>query len=131
MSHHETKTSPADVVRQFIDSLARGELETSGSLLSDDVEWHEIGRAEPTRGLAALRERMSEPDAQGWDITGETHDIVAGEDHVVALITATAKKGDRSLTYRVAEVYHVKDGKITGRWAMSDDTEAIARFFAS
>ena len=131
MSHHETKTSPADVIRQFTDNLSSGDMEANAALLSDDVEWHEIGRPDAIRGLAALRDRMSQPDAQGWDITGETHDIVAGDDHVVALLTATARKGDRSLTYRVAEVYHVKDGKITGRWAMSDDTEAIARFFAS
>jgi len=27
-------------------------------------------------------------------------------------------------------VYHVKDGKITERWALSDDTAAITEFFA-
>jgi ketosteroid isomerase-like protein len=45
-------------------------------------------------------------------------------------VTATAKRADgQSLTYKVAEIYHVKDGKITARWAFSDDTEAINRFF--
>jgi hypothetical protein len=31
----------------------------------------------------------------------------------------------------VAEIYHVRDGKISARWAFSDDTEAINRFFGS
>jgi ketosteroid isomerase-like protein len=38
--------------------------------------------------------------------------------------------GDQSLTYRTAEILHMKDGKITERWAFSDDTEAINRFFS-
>jgi ketosteroid isomerase-like protein len=48
----------------------------------------------------------------------------------VALITATATKpSGEPLTYKVAEIYHVKDGKISARWAFSDDTEEINRFF--
>jgi hypothetical protein len=65
-----------------------------------------------------------------WEITGgETHDIIAGDDHAVALLTAHAVWGDKTIDYKVAEVFHIKDGKITGRWAMSDDTEAINKFF--
>ena len=45
-------------------------------------------------------------------------------------MTATATMGDQSLTYRTAEIYHMRDGKITERWAFSDDTERINRFFS-
>jgi ketosteroid isomerase-like protein len=31
--------------------------------------------------------------------------------------------------YRTAEIYHVADGKVTARWAFSDDTAAINEFF--
>ena len=34
-----------------------------------------------------------------------------------------------SLVYRTAEIYHMRDGKISERWAFSDDTERINRFF--
>jgi ketosteroid isomerase-like protein len=136
MSHHEgghnrASDAAADVVRRFVDTLNTGDMQAGADLLADDIEWHEIGRAEPTRGKAALAARFQQPDAAAWDISGEVHDILAGDDHVVSLVTATARKGDESLTYRVAEVYHVRDGQITGRWAMSDDTEAINRFFGS
>ena len=49
--------------------------------------------------------------------------------HAIGLIEVTAKRGDKTLTYRTAEVYHMRDGKITERWTFSDDTEAIKRFF--
>ena len=55
---------------------------------------------------------------------------MANDEHAVALVTATATMGDRSLTYRTAEIYHVRDGKITERWAFSDDTDRINRFFS-
>jgi ketosteroid isomerase-like protein len=54
---------------------------------------------------------------------------VANDDHTIALLTATASMGDQSLTYRVAEIYHIRDGKLTARWAFSDDTDRINRFF--
>jgi ketosteroid isomerase-like protein len=65
-----------------------------------------------------------------YEITGSTHDILASDDHAVVLVNATATKGGRTFTYRAAEIYHIRDGKIAERWAFSDDTAAIAAFFA-
>jgi len=136
MSHHEStptnRASDASValVKKAIAALSDGDLDTWGASLADDLEWHEIGRAEPIRGKDALAERFSAPDAQSWSISGETHDVLANNDHAIALLTATATNGDRSLTYKVAEIYHIRDGKIAARWAFSDDTEAINRFFS-
>ena len=40
--------------------------------------------------------------------------------------------GDKDIRYRTAEVAHVNaEGKVTERWAFSDDTQAIKDFFAS
>jgi hypothetical protein len=30
----------------------------------------------------------------------------------------------------VAEIYHIRGGQVAERWAFSDDTAAIAEFFA-
>jgi ketosteroid isomerase-like protein len=46
-------------------------------------------------------------------------------------VTATVTKPDgERFVYRTAEIYHVRDGKVTARWAFSDDTDRINRFFA-
>jgi ketosteroid isomerase-like protein len=119
-----------DVIRRSVEAWEAGDIETAAGLLDDDVEWHEIGRAEPIRGKAALAERYQGAGAPEWTITGGgTHDILANDEHAVALVTANAEWGDKKLTYRVAEIYHIKDGKITARWAFSDDTAAINDFF--
>jgi ketosteroid isomerase-like protein len=124
MSEHQN----AALVRKALDSLNSGDMETMNSLLADDVEWHEIGRAEARHGKAALGAAMAAGGAD-YKITGKLHDVVANDDHTVALIEATATRGGRTLTYRVAEIYHIKDGKVTERWAFSDDTAAINDFF--
>ncbi|MDQ6682749.1 MAG: nuclear transport factor 2 family protein [Chloroflexota bacterium] len=119
----------AALVRQALDSMSRGDTQGIADALSDDVEWHEIGRAEPIRGKAALAERFG-GSTEDYQITAEMHDVVANDEHVIALVEATGNRGGKSLTYRTAEIFHIRDGKITARWAFSDDTARITEFFA-
>ncbi len=119
----------AAVARQVQDAFERGDMETLDRLIADDVVWHEIGRSEPRRGKEALR-AAAPSGAADFEITGSTHDILASDDHAIALVNATATRGGRTFTYRTAEIYHIRDGRITERWAFSDDTAAIATFFA-
>ena len=117
----------AAVVRRMNEAMSGGDMQTAASLVADDIVWHEIGAAEPVRGKAKLAERMADfPDGS---IDYDIHDIVASDDHVIALGTAHATMGGRSLTYRTAEIYHVNNGQVTERWAFSDDTKAITDFF--
>jgi ketosteroid isomerase-like protein len=120
----------ATLVRQYFERQELNDIDAMAEMLADDVEWHEIGRAEPIRGKAALAERYMGSGQPEWKITGgEVHDVIGGDDHTVALLSANAEWGDKTLSYRVAEIYHIKDGKVTARWAFSDDTEAINNFF--
>jgi hypothetical protein len=105
-----------------------GDMMSQMEMLDDDVVWHEIGRDEPIRGKQALIERFTGMP-EGASIKTETHDVLASDEHAIALVTATATMGDKELVYRTAEIYHMRDGKITERWAFSDDTERINRFF--
>ena len=119
----------AAIVRAASEEIGRtGDVTSVVDLLADDVVWHEIGRDEPIRGKQALAERWAQMPA-GASLATETHDILANDEHCIQLVTATATMGDRSLVYRTAEIYHMRDGKVTERWAFSDDTERINAFF--
>ena len=115
------------LARRISEEMKRDGPAAAAKYLAEDVVWHEIGRAEPRRGVAELAASAQTVD---YEIDYEIHDIVGGPDHVIALMEATGKRGGRTLDYRVAEIYHFKDGKISERWAFSDDTAAIAAFFA-
>ncbi len=116
--------------RAMTEAMNRGEVDMAAMAdgIADDIEWWEIGRTEPIRGKQALMERMQ--DMGGVSISVDLHDAVANDEHLIALVTATATRGDESFTYRTAEIHHVDaDGRVTHRWAFSDDTEAIIDFF--
>ena len=116
-------------VREIADETERtGDMSKAFDNVDDDIVWHEIGRDEPIRGKQALMERMTGMP-EGATIATETHDVIANDEDTIQLVTATATMGDRKLVYRTAEIYHMRDGKITERWAFSDDTERINRFF--
>lgn len=117
----------ASLLRRVTDAMRVGDMASLEELVADDIVWHEIGRSEPTRGKDALRSEMGAADYQ---IAYETHDVVANDEHAVVLGEATATRGGKTLAYRTAEIYHVRDGRIVERWAFSDDTQRIIDFFA-
>jgi ketosteroid isomerase-like protein len=121
----------AAMVRKMLDDLNSGNPQGLADGMADDVEWHEIGRRDPIVGKAALAERfgMGSGTPPPYEIKGELHDVIANDDHTIALASAHATKDGRTFDYRVAEIYHIKDGKVTARWAFSDDTGAINDFF--
>jgi ketosteroid isomerase-like protein len=123
MAEHPNTAS----LRAAHEAWARGDMQAMADLIHEDVVWHEIGNPEPVRGRAAVASRAGGSEFQ---ITGSVHDILASDDHGVALVNAVARRGDRTLEYRTAEIYHLREGKIVERWAFSDDTAAIVAFFA-
>jgi len=121
----------AALVRRMTDALNSGDIQAMADMIADDIEWHEIGRADPIMGKEALAARfgMGSGTPPPYEITGELHDVIANDDHTIALAKAHATKDGQTFDYKVAEIYHMKDGKITARWAFSDDTAAINDFF--
>ena len=119
----------AKILRDLSEQMRTGDMTAAFDVIADDVVWHEIGRDEPTHGKEALAQRYAE-SVGDFQIEAETHDVVANDEHAVQLMDVTARRGDRTLEYRTAEIYHMADGKITARWAFSDDTARIVEFFA-
>ena len=117
------------VARRLNDAFENGDFQAMDTLIADDVVWHQIG-APDLRGKQALREAPKPGAGADYDIKGKAHDILASDDHAVVLTEVTATRAGRSMSYRTAEIYHVRNGQVTERWAFSDDTAAITKFFA-
>jgi len=96
-------------------------------LLADDVVWHEIGGNEPIHGKQAVMDSLA-----GWigDVEGQVHDVLANDDHVVAMVEAVARRGDEELRYRTVEVMDMHGGKVVERWSFTEDPAAVTRFFS-
>lgn len=119
----------AAAFRQLIEAFNGGDMEAAAALVDNDIVWHSIGAPEPMRGADALAaSSMNFPE--GLEVSADVHDVVANDDHVVGLINATVTVGDETFEYRTAEILHFADGKVTERWAFSDDTARINEFFS-
>jgi ketosteroid isomerase-like protein len=115
----------AALYRRVMEGMGEGDMSAFEAVIADDVVWWQIGSPEPVRGKEALLESM-----KGVDFEVDLHDVLANDDHVVGLVTAIVRIGDDAFTYRMAEIAHVEEEKVTERWAFSDDTQAIIDFFS-
>ncbi len=124
MSEHPYAT----LYRKVTEALMEGDLNAMADSLADDVVWHQIG-APTLHGKAAVVSQW-EGITEGVEFDVAVHDVVANDEHLVGLVEAHVKVGDDEFSYKTAEIAHMDNGKVTERWAFSDDTQAIVEFFS-
>jgi ketosteroid isomerase-like protein len=68
-------------------------------------------------------------EVSGGTFKLELHDVLANDDHAVALVTTSASRDDASFTARAAQVAHIRDGKLTESWFLGEDYAAADAFW--
>ena len=125
----------AGVIRRMHEALARGNyIPTLTELFSQDVVWHLRGSG-PLSGdhrgrdavLAAMRQFE---ERSGGTIRVEVHDILASNEHAVALLRATGSRGGRHYDSLEIDVYHVRDGRVTEFWSFAEDQRLTDEFWS-
>jgi ketosteroid isomerase-like protein len=110
----------AELYRRLTTAFQAGDLDSIRDGLAVDVQWHEAGEATVVDGRDAVLERMTGTVAH---IEGrvDVHDVLADDDHVVAMLNVSLRKPDGSeVTYPAVEVAHMSDGRVTERWSFMD-----------
>ena len=124
----------AATVGSAYEALERGDMAAFAALLADDVIWHEStagfegdyhGRDET---LALLGRVFREAGIEMNCLS--IHDILANDQHAVVLHETTMTLRGRTLTGQYADIYHVRNGKITEHWHLAVDPKADQEFFA-
>jgi ketosteroid isomerase-like protein len=122
------------LVRRFYEARARDDREAIRACLHPEVAWHDP-YPEPhggdLRGVDAVFAQIF--DAAG-ELTGGSgrlipHDVLANDQHAVALVDWSTSLHGRSMQGREVAVFHVDSGLITEAWFYSEDPQAVAEFF--
>src|SRR5579884_714440 len=118
----------AALVRTGYEAFAKGDMDTVNEFFADDVVWHEGGRNLFTGDHAgkdqvfALFGKMME--LSDGTFTVALHDVVANDDHTVALVNTSMTRKGRSISDTEVHVIHVRDGKVAEVWPTPSNQSA-------
>jgi uncharacterized protein len=123
-----------DLVRRGFDAFSKGDVDALRELFDQDAVWHAPGRsplAGDHRGVDAILGFF----ARTMELTRgtfrvELHDVLANDDHAVALHTVRGEREGRTLEDKSVLVSHVRNGKFVETWGYSEDQYADDEFFS-
>jgi ketosteroid isomerase-like protein len=120
----------AELYRRLTAAFRSGDVDAVRGALAPDLRWHEAGSPD-VMGREAVLRRMTGAVTR-IDGNVAVHDVLAGDEHVVALIRVALRKPDGSeVAYPVVEVAHLSDGLIVERWSFMDSCPPdVSAFFA-
>ena len=112
----------------------RARAQKVSDFFADDVVWH-IGGRGPLAGDYRGKDEVLGFLAKTLEMTGgtftlEIHDVLANDEHAVALVVARGEREGKTLEDRQAHVLHIKDGKVTEYWGHPGDQYAIDEFLS-
>jgi len=127
----EREHPDAVAYQRMADAFRAGDMDTLAELFDEDVIWHIPGTsalAGEIHGRDALWrwfERLR--DATNGTFTLEDHDILATDDHVVALNVMSVVRDGAPISVNVVNVMHFRNGRQQERWFHPSDALAWDR----
>lgn len=118
-----------EAARAALDAFIKGDVETLAAAIADDVVWHAPGSnpfSGDFHGKAETMARMGRIREAGIQLSFDIHDVIGNDEHVAALVDFHLVSPDgRIHDGRQAQVFHVREGKLTEFWAFNEDQAAI------
>ena len=120
--------------RAGYEAFARGDLGAVSELLSDDIVWHSggnnilTGDYEGKEAVLGFFGRLMQ-ESEG-NFNQDIHDMLANDDHGVALVNVSASRGGNSFEGRVVHIFHMSDEKMTEFWAFPEEQSLFDEFWA-
>jgi ketosteroid isomerase-like protein len=124
-----------EALRQGYEAFGRGDIETVMGLFTDDIKWHAPGRNDKVSGDYYGKQEVGGFIQKLMEHTGGTfklavHDLLANDEHGVALVKLTGERKGKSLNTNDVHVWHVTDGKFSEFWSSLQDLYAFDEFWA-
>ncbi len=111
------------------------DIETLAGFYAENMVWHWPGTG-PLCGDYKGRDAVLAAFARIQELCGRTfrievHDVMANDEHAVALTRWTASRRGKQLNLINTDVYHIKGGKVVEFWSFVEDQRADAEFWSS
>ncbi|GAC1341307.1 MAG: nuclear transport factor 2 family protein [Candidatus Dormibacteria bacterium] len=131
----DTAAANGAALRKGYEAFQTGNLDLLRDELFDkDIVWHSPGRnplSGEYRGVDAVLGLFGKQfELTNGTFKVELHDVLASDDHAVAMGTLSADRNGASLTEQYVHVCHFRDGKLTEAWILDFDPYKVDEFFA-
>jgi ketosteroid isomerase-like protein len=124
----------AALIRRFYAAFAQGDLPTAQACFADDAVWRLPGRspiAGEHRGWEGIRGFFGKlRELSGGTFRAQLTDVLANDQHGVALQHATGSRGDKRLDVTACQVMRIRDGKISEVRGHYSDQYALDDFWS-
>lgn len=122
------------LMREGFAAFGRGDIDAQRKMFADDVCWHAVGRS-PLAGDYVGTEQVLQYFTRLVELTGgtfslELHDLLANDEHAVALVTVRGERPGRQLADNEVLTFHIRDGKVSEVWSHHTDLYAVDEFFS-
>lgn len=122
-----------DLLRKGFEAFGKGDLDTVQGLFADDIVWHVPGNSQVSGDYKGQGEVMGwlgkNAELSGGTLRVEVHDILANDEHAVALFTVSAQREGKSLRDNAVQVAHISGGKVTESWTHAGDQQTVDEFW--
>jgi len=120
----------AELYRRLTAAFQAGDIDTVKGALAPGLRWHEAGNPQ-VMGREAVLQQMSGA-IKRIDGNIAVHDVLANDEHVIALINVALRKPNGSeISYPAIEIAHMSEGVITERWSFMDSCPPEVNAFFS
>jgi uncharacterized protein len=121
------------LLRRAYAAQAAGDLDSYLGLLTDDFVLHIPGSsriAGEYHGRNEMRRHFAEIAAlSGGTFRTSVHDVTASDEHVIALVEATAARNGVAVGLPRIHVWHVRDGELSELWLHPIDQAAFDAYW--
>jgi len=123
-----------ELLRRGYAAYDSGDMDTINELFADDVVWHIAGRS-PLSGDYTGKEQVFGFFAKLVEMSDGTskvavHDLLANDEHGVAVVTESATRQGRHFEGNAAHVFHLHGGQVTEFWDAQTDQYAADEFWS-
>ena len=123
----------AELLRKGYAAFSSGDLDTVRSIFAEDIAWHVGGKSQLAGDYKGIDDvfgffgKLFE--LSGGNFTMTVHDVIANDEHGVALVHSEATNGDKRLDQNTVHVWHISAGKATEFWGFDWDSDQDKAFF--
>ena len=124
-----------DLVREAYAAFGRGDMDAlRDKFFTQDVRYHVTDRSLLAGDYEGV-DQVLQFFARIFEISGgtfsfELHDVLANDEHAVALVTVRGERAGKQLNDNMVQISHLRDGKAYEVWNQATDQYAQDEFWS-